>query len=29
MHIKALVAELERRRGAEPDPNGSEAERSD
>jgi hypothetical protein len=29
MHTKALVAELERRRGSEPEPNGSEAEHSD
>jgi DNA-binding transcriptional MerR regulator len=29
MHTKALVAELERRRGADPDSNGNEAERSD
>jgi DNA-binding transcriptional MerR regulator len=29
MHTKALVAELERRRGSEPDSNSSEAERSD
>ncbi len=25
MHTKALVAELERRRGSEPDPNGADA----